>query len=82
MGEEFGPFHRRGGPGGPGARVASLPVQGRTPDGAIAEAELWAAEEGASEVALLRTICQELGVAWGEDEFGWWAAIPSSLRRA
>jgi hypothetical protein len=62
--------------------VASLPVQGRAADGEIAEAELWDAEDGATEVELRRTVCQELGIAWGEDEFGWWAAIPGSLRRA
>jgi hypothetical protein len=41
--------------------------------------ELW---DGATEVELLRTVCHELGIASGEDEFGWWAAMSSgALRR-
>jgi len=73
-----GPFHRLGAPGGPGCRVALIPVQGRTSDGTIMDASLLDAGPEASEVELLRTVANGLGVVWGHDEFGWWAAVPSS----
>jgi hypothetical protein len=82
MAEQYGPFHRTGAPGGPGARVASLPIQGRAPGGELEDAELLDAEDGATEVEMLRTICHGLGITWGQDDLGWWAAVPSSLRRA
>ena len=28
---------------------------------------------------LLRTVAHLLGVRWGQDEFGWWAAVPKSV---
>ena len=81
MADQHGPYHRTGSPGGPGARVGWIPIQGRTPDGELEDAELLDAGDGATEVELLRTICHGLGVKWGHDDFGWWAAVPSSLRR-
>jgi len=30
-----------------------------------------------SELELLRTVAAGLGVQWGRDDFGWWAAVPS-----
>jgi hypothetical protein len=77
---QHGPYHRLGEPGGPGAEVASLPVQSTGPDGAAVPATLLAAQGDASEVELLRTICHALGVRWGHDDFGWWAAVPDRLR--
>ena len=81
MGAQHGPYHRTGEPGGPGARVASIPIRGRTLNGELEDAELLDAEDGSTEVELLRTICHGLGVTWGEDELGWWAAVPRSLLR-
>ncbi|MDB6136745.1 MAG: hypothetical protein JWM59_4988 [Verrucomicrobiales bacterium] len=72
----YGPFHRLGSPGGPGCRVAVLPVQGRTPGGALTEGSLLDGGEAASELELLRTVAAGLGVHWGHDSLGWWAAVP------
>ncbi len=30
----------------------------------------------ASELELLRTVALSLGVRWGKDDLGWWAAVP------
>jgi len=32
--------------------------------------------ESSTEVELLRTIVSRMGIQWGHDEFGWWAAAP------
>jgi hypothetical protein len=74
----YGPFHRLGTPGGPGCRVTMIPVQGKAPDGAIIDGSLLDAGAEAPEIELLRTVASGLGVIWGHDEFGWWAAVPSS----
>lgn len=73
----YGPFHRLGGPGGAGCRVAVLAVTGKAPDGTMAKASLLDAGSGASEIELLRTVASGLGVTWGQDENGWWAAVPA-----
>lgn len=72
----YGPFHRSGSPGGPGCRVAVLPVQGRTSGGALTEGSLLDGGEEASELELLRTVAAGLGVHWGHDSPGWWAMVP------
>jgi hypothetical protein len=79
MPETHGPYHRLGEPGGPSARVTALEIEDRRPDGTPEPGHLLAAQDDASEVELLRTICQTIGVVWGQDEFGWWAAVPSRL---
>jgi hypothetical protein len=55
-----------------------IPVQGKAPDGTIKDASLLDAGSEALEIELLRTVASGLGVIWGHDEFGWWAAVPSS----
>src|SRR4051812_1566092 len=72
-----GPFHRLGTPGGPGCRVTMIPVQGKAPDGVITDGSLIDAGPNAPEIELLRTVASGLGVIWGHDEFGWWAAVPN-----
>jgi hypothetical protein len=47
-------------------------------DGTPVPAVLLDAGEHAPEVELLRTVAHLLGVRWGHDEFGWWAAVPRS----
>jgi hypothetical protein len=73
----YGPFHRRGQPGGPGCSVGVLPVTGVSPDGTTVGASLVDAPHEASEIELLRTVASALGVAWGKDDLGWWAAVPN-----
>ena len=72
------PFHRRGSPGGPGCRVAVIEVMGNAPSGATSAASLLDAGSESSEIELLRTIASGLGVVWGQDELGWWAAVPAT----
>ena len=79
---EHGPYHRTGEPGGPGARVVALEIVGRGPDGEEVPAHLLDAQGEAGEVELLRTICHTLGIGWGHDEHGWWAAVPRALTDA
>jgi len=76
MSEEYGPFHRLGQPGGPGCAVGVLPVTAKGIDGRPHQAELLDAGANATEVELLRTVAARLGVRWGHDQFGWWAAVP------
>jgi hypothetical protein len=71
------PFHRRSGPHGPGCQVAMIPVQGRAPGGAIADASLLDAGPDSKEIQLLRTVATGLGAAWGDHEVGWWATVPT-----
>jgi hypothetical protein len=81
MPEMHGPYHRTGEPGGPGAAVAALEIEGRGPDGKPEPGHLVAAQGDAGEVELLRTICHSIGITWGHDDFGWWAAVPARLTR-
>ena len=81
MDELHGPYHRTGEPGGPGAQVGVLPIQGRLPDGSVLDAQLLDAKD-ASEVELLRTVCAGLGIQWGHDDLGWWAVVPTVLTEA
>ena len=75
-------YHRRGGPGGPGCAVTELPVSAQAPDGTTVAMTLLSAGENATEVELLRTIVGSLGIRWGQDDFGWWAAVPDTSRAA
>ena len=79
MSASHGPYHRLGQPGGPGAAVTALQIEGKAPDGTMISASLLDAGKESTEVELLRTVCDGLGVQWGHDEFGWWAVVPSSL---
>ena len=72
-----GPYHRRGEPGGPGCSVTALPVSAKQPSGDVIAMTLLSADGNATELELLRTIVNSLGVQWGRDEFGWWAALPN-----
>lgn len=75
-----GPFHRLGSPGGAGCPVTTLPVEARDINGTPIRTALQAAESEASELELLRTVAWGLGVQWGHDPFGWWAAVPMAPR--
>ena len=78
MSESHGPYHRLGEPGGPGCPVTALSITIRGQDGAEFPGHLLDAGTEASELELLRTIANGLGVRWGHDDLGWWAAVPSS----
>lgn len=73
---QHGPYHRRGEPGGPGCAVGVLAITLRGADGQSVDGELLDAGKSASEIELLRTVANRLGVQWGHDDFGWWAAVP------
>jgi hypothetical protein len=45
------------------------------PDGQAVPAYLLDAGADASELELLRTVAQGLGVRWGRDDLGWWATV-------
>jgi hypothetical protein len=77
MSENYGPYHRLGQPGGPGCQVAALPITFMGPDGSPVSARLFDAGKEATELELLRTVAQELGVRWGHDNLGWWVAVPN-----
>jgi len=73
---KHGPFHRTGEPGGPGCPVGVLPIAFKGPDGSPVSAQLLDAGPEATELELLRTIVQGLGIRWGHDGLGWWAVVP------
>lgn len=73
-----GPYHRLGGPGGPGCRIGVLPVNAKNADGTYVEADLLDAGNEVSELELLRTVAIRFSVRWGHDDFGWWAMAPKS----
>ena len=78
-----GPFHRRGAPGGPGAKVSILPISGRASGSdRVIEASLLDAGDTASELELLRTVASGLGIVWGRDELGAWAVVPNEPHSA
>lgn len=78
MSKEYGPYQRKGNPGGPACPVAILPISAKDAQGAVFEAELLDAGKEATEVEMLRTVASRLGVQWGNDEFGWWAVVRST----
>ena len=69
-------FHRLGVPGGPGCEVTALRATGKDDNGNPQAIDFLDAGPNATEVELLRTIAATLGVRWGHDELGWWAAVP------
>ncbi len=71
-------YHRLGEPGGPGCEVAILEVECTGPNCKRVPSELLDAGPDSTEIELLRTVAARLGVKWGQDEFGWWAAIERS----
>ena len=73
-----GSFHRRGVPGGQGCRVNLVPIHATSPEGKVSNFALLDAGKEASEIELLRTLAKGLGAKWGQDEFGWWAAVPEA----
>ena len=75
-----GPFHRVGSPGGPGCPVGELPIQFRRPDGSLGSAVLLDAGLEATELELLRTVAEGLGIRWGRDDQGWLAVVPFDAR--
>ena len=75
MSEQYGPYHRLGEPGGPGCPVVSLPITMKASDGTAVNAVLLDAGTEATELELLRTIAQGIGVRWGHDDLGWWAVV-------
>ena len=78
MGEQhrrYGPYHRTGEPGGPGCKVGTLSIMLKGPEGKPIPAYLLDAGTEASELELLRTVAQSLGVRWGRDDLGWWAVV-------
>jgi len=75
--EQSGPYHRRVQPGGPGCAVGVLAVSLGGANGDPVDAELLDAGMTASELELLRTVASRLGVRWGQDDLGWWAAVPT-----
>lgn len=74
---KHGPFHRLGEPGGLGCPVGVLPITFKGPDGFPVSANLLDAGTKATELELLRTVVQGLGVRWGHDNLGWWAVVPN-----
>lgn len=68
-------YHRKGAPGGPGCDVSIMSIEMRTSDAESSPGVLLTAPENANELELLRTIASKLGVVWGQDDLGWWAAI-------
>ncbi|WP_223786562.1 hypothetical protein [Marinicella meishanensis] len=68
-------YHRLGQPGGPGCQISSLDIEFKDADGNIQQGHLMSAEKQATEIELLRTIAHHLGVQWGHDDLGWWAAV-------
>lgn len=79
--EKYGPYCRIGVPGGPGCRVAAIPMSGRASGSdQVIEGSLLDGGPEASEVELLRTVAHCLGIVWGHDEMGWWAMVPNEMR--
>ncbi len=75
MNETNNKYHRTGEPGGPGCKLSALSIQLKDDNGELQNGELLCAEKEATELELLRTVTQGLGVKWGYDDLGWWAAV-------
>jgi hypothetical protein len=73
-------YHRIGEPGGSGCKVAALEIQMKDASGEMLHADLLDAGAAATELELLRTVVNGLGVRWGRDDLGWWAAVPRRSR--
>ena len=72
-------YHRTGNPGGPGCPLATLPVSIRGADGHEQPSLLLDAGSAGTELEMLRTIVETLGVKWGKDDLGWWAVMPRDM---
>ena len=70
-------LYDRAGPGGPGCNVSAIPITLKELDGSDLPAELLDAGPDVSEPELLRTVAERLGIRWGHDDSGWWAAVPT-----
>ena len=77
MANERNVYHRLGEPGGPGCQVTALQITGKGLDGLPYPAHLLDAGLAATELELLRTVAQGLGIRWGHDDLGWWAVVPA-----
>lgn len=75
MAKENDIHERVGEPGGPGCEVTHLEITFRDANGHEVDGELMDAGSDTTELALLRTVANRLGVAWGRDGSGWWAAV-------
>ncbi|MDR0275360.1 MAG: hypothetical protein LBI48_08505 [Burkholderiaceae bacterium] len=83
MSQRYGPYHRLGELSGPGCPVSVLSITTtRGKDGAEMPGHLLDAGSEVTELELLRTIASGLGVHWGRDDLGWWAAVPSATADA
>lgn len=71
-------YHRIGEPGGPGCPVGILDVEFTGPTADRIPGELLDGGKDSTELELLRTVASRLGVKWGQDEFGWCAALEKS----
>jgi hypothetical protein len=71
-------YHRLGEPGGPGCNVTALRITMNASSGQPTSGHLLDAGKEASELELLRTVATGLGVRWGKDDLGWWAAVPDA----
>jgi hypothetical protein len=76
MSKTNGPYHRTGEPGGPACPLGVLPIQFKDQNGELRSGTLVAAPEAATELEMLRNIASRLGIIWGHDQLGWWAAVP------
>jgi len=75
MNETNNKYHRTGEPGGPGCKLSALSIQLKDNERTLQNGQLLCAEEGATELEVLRTVAHSLGVKWGQDDLGWWAAV-------
>lgn len=75
MSKQYGPYHRTGEPCGPGCPVGSLPISLKAPDRSLVPSHLLDAGASASELDLLRTFAEGLGVRWGHDDLSWRATV-------
>lgn len=75
MNESNNKYHRTGEPGGSGCKLSALSIQIKDDNGELQNGQLLCAEKEATELELLRTVAQRLGVKWGHDDLGWWAAV-------
>lgn len=71
-------YHRLGEPGGRGCSVSILDVEFSNQNSKRIPGELLDGGPESTELELLRTVASRLGVKWGHDEFGWWAALEKS----
>ena len=76
MPDEPKTYHRTGEPGGSGCTLGVLQATANSPSGADIQVQILDGGESSTEVEVLRTVASRMGIQWGHDEFGWWAAYP------